>query len=900
MTPADRRVLGALQALVLALPLFLGGRHPIGVGLGLATALALLVWTIAARRRRDEAPPATGVAALAAFVALALLTTVPLPPTLLEAVSPHTAALVRDALPGWPGGGGWSEWRPLALHPHGVWLELCKIGIALAAFATIASYPWQAQLGEVDPRRRVFGTLLLTVIAGGAALSVLGLVQQAAGNGRVLWMLDGVADPRRASGPFVNPNHFASWLEMVIPPAVAYFAAVASRLGKRISRMAATSRAMGVKRRRAWAGAVAANQGRFSLPLLLAGAIGLMLVAHVASGSRGGRAALLAGLGVVGFGIASGSARGARARDRFAHPDGASRSASRSRVAPAALAAALGVASLLAIATWARLEDEVGAAGARGEVSLVARVAVASQGRGIVRDFPLLGTGLGSWLHAYRPYQAPPVEYGLWDHAHNDFLELAAETGLAGVALAAWFAIAVALVACGRRRAAGEGALSTPPGEGGWALPSLPPGFEVAEWRAALDRSRWLAFGAAGGATAALVHALVDFGLRLPANLVLAFVVAALLLLVRPAGAARGTADVGAPTGGGHRGSWALAALLALLLLAAAPVAADRVYEAAGRDPISPGGLLARADAVLAEEGDRAAAIGLVQRALDRSPADREAHEAMATVVGGGPESDVWLRRALRLDPCANEIRDRLARQLWERGEADAAATELEESIARYPDVDAHLFPAGEAVAGSAAQGFLRELERGAAMRYALADLPAPLADATERGLRRALAEPLGGRARQGVVEDLVLLLEARERWTDAAAELRAAAAPTPADAPQLARAANDYLRAGDAAAAEETLVAALELSPQDGELYRTLAVEVLAARGDFAAAEQVLHAAQDNSQDMLPVYRGLTRVLSMREAARFEAAVRVPEGEARLAGEVTAQLDAAPRGMVP
>jgi hypothetical protein len=62
-----------------------------------------------------------------------------------------------------------------------------------------------------------------------------------------------------------------------------------------------------------------------------------------------------------------------------------------------------------------------------------------------------------------------------------------------------------------------------------------------------------------------------------------------------------------------------------------------------------------------------------------------------------------------------------------------------------------------------------------------------------------------------------------------------------------------------------------------------------------------VLRAAQENSQDMLPVYRGLTKVLSMREAARFEAAVRVPEADARLAGEIAAELgEARGRSVVP
>jgi Flp pilus assembly protein TadD len=131
------------------------------------------------------------------------------------------------------------------------------------------------------------------------------------------------------------------------------------------------------------------------------------------------------------------------------------------------------------------------------------------------------------------------------------------------------------------------------------------------------------------------------------------------------------------------------------------------------------------------------------------------------------------------------------------------------------------------------------------------------------------------------VAEDLVLLLESRGRYQEAGVALRGASGITPEDAPRLARAATNFLQAGDAPAAQEALIAALKLTPERGDLYRKLAVDVFAARGDFQSAEQVLRVAQQNSQDMIPVYRGLTRVLSMRESARFAAAVNGPEPQA-------------------
>ena len=46
-----------------------------------------------------------------------------------------------------------------------------------------------------------------------------------------------------------------------------------------------------------------------------------------------------------------------------------------------------------------------------------------------------------------RGYVAPPVEGGIWDHAHDEYLELAAETGFAGMALAACFGLAIGSMA---------------------------------------------------------------------------------------------------------------------------------------------------------------------------------------------------------------------------------------------------------------------------------------------------------------------------------------------------------------------------------------------------------------------------------------------------------------------
>src|SRR5256885_15859872 len=83
----------------------------------------------------------------------------------------------------------------------------------------------------------------------------------------------------------------------------------------------------------------------------------------------------------------------------------------------------------------------------------------------------------------------------------------------------------------------------------------------------------------------------------------------------------------------------------------------------------------------------------------------------------------------------------------------------------------------------------------------------------------------------------------------------------------QLARAARDYLKADDKAAAEQALRAALARAPERGDLYRTLAVDVYAARGDFPAAESVLQAGGRDAPRLRPGRHGGAGGLARRRA---------------------------------
>jgi O-antigen ligase len=69
-----------------------------------------------------------------------------------------------------------------------------------------------------------------------------------------------------------------------------------------------------------------------------------------------------------------------------------------------------------------------------GYLQMEGRISIWRDALQLVRDYPLTGAGLGTFGLAFRHYQTTAVNFYV-DHAHNDYLEFAADTGLLGVAL---------------------------------------------------------------------------------------------------------------------------------------------------------------------------------------------------------------------------------------------------------------------------------------------------------------------------------------------------------------------------------------------------------------------------------------------------------------------------------
>ncbi len=388
--------------------------------------IGLAVWSLAKARRAPRgawAPALPGVTP--AFMAVHLLLAVqliPLPPAVLRVLSPgsYAANYIPPMLV--------ETWAPLTASPAGTrqaWLFFAGLhGLCLVLF------------GADRPLRSKLASLLFKGMAGvGALMAVEGLVQAASAHPHWLYGVFPVpgagSHERGIFGPYYNRDHYSNLIAMAASVAAGLLALRLPRDPARPLRSVL-------------------NSEGFAGTLALVAALVLMFAASAASGSRGGLAA-------IGAGVLIGLSAPFLARPRLA----------------------LGSLLILLVVLFAT--GVPSAVERMGDVDFeISRLMVWRDASRLIEFFPVFGTGIGAFAPAYWPYQRV-VRYEYWPHAHNEYLQWILEAGVVGILLAlSWLRLA-------------------------WRI--APAMVRNQEFRPAL-----------AGLAAAMVHAFVDCGLRIPAN----------------------------------------------------------------------------------------------------------------------------------------------------------------------------------------------------------------------------------------------------------------------------------------------------------------------------------------------------------------------------------------------
>lgn len=414
---------------------------------------------------------------------------------------------------------------------------------SLLLFVTYAGV--YALVVNVVRRRRDLDRLVRVLLSAGGVLAFLSLIDHLSRESWLFRWRQGLAS-LRLSGPFVNPDHWASWLVMLICLGVGYLAA-----------------------RNATAAGGREGALRRYLP---ASGVAIMSLAAVLTLSRG---ALLAAFGA-GLLLLVGLARVRGVRWSLT------------------LSAALGGATL-GYLLWIGIDPLLARFGSPDRLG---RVTQWRSSLPMLTSFPVLGVGLGAYKDIYFRFQPPALLPGrvYFPYAHSDLLQLAVETGPAGIALFLWAVWRVERDLVGAHLL-GRGRCPVAPG--GPARRSDP--FSVG-----------IMLGALGAVAALLAHSAVDFSARIPADGVLA-------------AACLGMATVAAHTRFRASGSQALAGSRARALgagvLPRAAVGTAACVLGAALVPLIVQPTMARPAATTVEE---------IRRALTSTPSDPYLHERLA------------------------------------------------------------------------------------------------------------------------------------------------------------------------------------------------------------------------------------------------------------------------------
>jgi len=331
-----------------------------------------------------------------------------------------------------------AAWVPLALLAGLCALPLCQLWVegASADAARTRQYllrtllysaAFLLTLSLATTRGRVLGLLGAMVAAGvlQASLAVLLFSTDASYD----FLFTPFEQGQRAMGTFPNPDHLAGYMELTL----------AAGLGLMLAQLGGDSS----PGRPNWQARLrAALAFLMSGKMLLRMMLVLLVIALVMTHSRMGNGAFFISLLLVGGVVACVSRRLRR---------------------PAIwLVISMLVIDVVIIGQWVGLDRVVqrlqgtgvasfdsaagfgfGAQGARPprEESIAERLAVPGMAQALVARRPWFGHGGGSFYTVFPPHKTEPWPW-LWDHAHNDYVEVAADTGLVGLAL--WVGLGVA------------------------------------------------------------------------------------------------------------------------------------------------------------------------------------------------------------------------------------------------------------------------------------------------------------------------------------------------------------------------------------------------------------------------------------------------------------------------
>jgi O-antigen ligase len=344
--------------------------------------LALGCYLFALLRKDQSFLKVPGLVPLLVFLAWMVFQLIPLPRSIVSFVSPATAGLYAPLL---ATSDSVNFLIPFTVHPLYTVQDLFRF----SAYAAV--YFLTIQLLS-DPKR--MQQTLAVVLFLAAAIAFYGIIQHYTGNDRIYWFRTFSHKP--VFGTFAYKNHFAGYIELLLPLALVLYFYYRSRQQSTVSPVQAIVNI--------------SSPGADNKHLHFLFAFCLMTLAVLLSKSRGG--VFCAFLALVLLFILG--------RKRL----------TLSRFLPVALGLILLVfATGVGRDGLSTVAEGFGNALTKDGVSMNGRIEFWKNSLHILSDFPITGTGAGTFRAIYPRYDLHPK--GAWPlHAHNDFLETQTNGGL--------------------------------------------------------------------------------------------------------------------------------------------------------------------------------------------------------------------------------------------------------------------------------------------------------------------------------------------------------------------------------------------------------------------------------------------------------------------------------------
>jgi O-antigen ligase len=394
--------------LLVSSPLTLGARGTLSLAfLEIISMSALTMHLWSGIRKKNPYYAIPGLLPLMILILFMIVQILPMPSAVVRIVSPAIYRFYESTL---------GIMGPMAMIP--LTLNIKASVKELLRFTSYSMVYWLCVQILVD-KHRLKKTVLM--IAGlGAGISVYALIERFFSNGKIFWLFV-LPEGNTHMGPYVYKNHYAGFIEMVFPVVFAAFLYYKPKIRYGTFRETLLE---------------TLTTPYSNIHILLGFSALLMATSQFVSFSRGGTVCLSLSMIV------------------FLAMLGVFQNGKTGRKAIWAMVFFFVLVLAVGWFGWDSIYRNFEVPFTNSVVDLNGRTVFWKDSMGIIRDFPLTGTGFGTFADIYPSYRTFPGNF-IVDHAHSDIVELAVTGGVIGVFLVSWFLIDV-MVSClrmlGKRR----------------------------------------------------------------------------------------------------------------------------------------------------------------------------------------------------------------------------------------------------------------------------------------------------------------------------------------------------------------------------------------------------------------------------------------------------------------